>query len=265
MAFGDQYLFVTRDGASMPLSSRSGFVASALQNAEEEKRKRAEAIKLQYANSPYSSFANKIPESSFAAAATTGHQPMIEHKGKQYFLTEDKALAGRLAAREEENARRAGRAPQKYLPSYSYKTAEGESFKGHFLGRGTYEGMGGNSYSPQLQERRAAKGKNPTGPQAGGYDEEYRRKIRDEQFRRAEKSPPTALASPEEKEAYGQVARQRNEIKRAERAKLEEETPEGYMRNKYGYLEKDYTKENYAKNRYGYWEKKSGANAPSYY
>jgi len=249
----------------MPLSGDSELVRSAIKNDEEEKRKRAEAIKLQYANSPYSSFTNKIPEASFMAAAITGHQPMIESEGKQYFLTEDKALAGRLAAREEENARRAGREPQKYLTNYSYKTAEGESFKGTFLGRGTYGGMGENSYSPQLQERRAAKGKNPTGPQAGGYDEEYRRKIRDEQFRRAEKSPPTALASPEEKEAFGQVARQRNEIKRAERAKLEEETPEGYMRNKYGYLEKDYTEEGYVKNRYGYWERADGGEAPSYY
>ena len=35
----------------------------------------------------------------------------------------------------------------------------------------------------------------------------------------------------------------------------EKAAPEGYMYNKYGYLEKDYSKEGYNKNQYGYWNK----------
>lgn len=32
-----------------------------------------------------------------------------------------------------------------------------------------------------------------------------------------------------------------------------EKTPEGYLRNRYGYLQKDYTKEGFERNRFGYW------------
>lgn len=41
------------------------------------------------------------------------------------------------------------------------------------------------------------------------------------------------------------------------------ETPEGYIRNRYGYLEKDYSKEGYEKDRYGYWQKKDVPKFPS--
>jgi hypothetical protein len=34
-----------------------------------------------------------------------------------------------------------------------------------------------------------------------------------------------------------------------------EEAPEGYFRNRYGYLEKDYSKDGYTRNRFGYWQK----------
>jgi hypothetical protein len=39
------------------------------------------------------------------------------------------------------------------------------------------------------------------------------------------------------------------------RESTKEEAPEGYLRNRFGYLEKDYGKEGYTRNRYGYWEK----------
>lgn len=204
MAFGDQYLFNLgyRDAASLEelgmegkvdpttfnqmarsgyldmvnaqnrlaILEQSGMQITPEQKAEmvgsyldEGKRKRAEGLKLQYKDF------KGIPESSFLAAASLGSEPAFEADGKKYFLTEDTASGQRLRAQEEESARRRGKPPQYSAPTYVYKTESGERFKGSILGNGGYKNMGGGGYGPQIQEHRAAKGKTPMGPQAGGY------------------------------------------------------------------------------------------------
>lgn len=196
-----------------------------------------------------------IPQSALFGQLITGESATIMADNKRYFLTPDKQSDARLRAQEEDLARRAGREPKYSLPTYSYKTESGEKFTGSVLGGGSYKAFGKGGYGPQIQEKRAARGENPMGPEVGGYDKEYVQRMRNEEFKRAETSPPTSLASPEQKEAYGEVARQRGEIKRKKMDELAANAPEGTYLDKYGYYQKDYSKQGYVQNRYGYWEK----------
>lgn len=168
MPSGYNYLFVNSAGAAAPVSSEYMKRSGLLDNYQKEKSKQAEQLELSYRKQyPQSN----IPKSAFMGALETGNQPMIESKGKKYFLTEDTALGSRLNARAEESARRAGRVAQKFLPSYSYKTAEGEKYSGTFLGTGSYGGFGKNAvdangnplskYSQNMMRRRANRGLNP--------------------------------------------------------------------------------------------------------
>jgi hypothetical protein len=76
----------------------------------------------------------------------------------------------------------------------------------------------GGGYSPNVQAMRAAQGRNPYGPESGGYKES------------GGPQPAQPTAQPEPRKA-----------------------PDGYMYNQFGYLEKDYSKEGFKKNEYGYW------------
>ena len=76
----------------------------------------------------------------------------------------------------------------------------------------------GGGYSPNVQARRAAQGRNPYGPESGGYKESGG----------PQSAQPAAQSEPRK-------------------------APDGYMYNQFGYLEKDYSKEGFKKNEYGYW------------
>ena len=110
---------------------------------------------------------------------------------------------------------------------------QGRRFSGTFLGGGSYGGHSAHGMAGYVE---TAKGPVKVGQNRGGY-------------RKNRKSDETQTV-----DSVGQES---------QREQPSMETPEGYIRNRSGYLEKDYSEEGYEKDRYGYWQKKDVPKFPS--